>query len=232
LSLVDFGAGYVAALALLAGLHAARRDGVGMDCDTSLFDTALAMLSYPATWHLTAGYVPTRTARSAHPSLVPFQNFPTGDGWIVVACPKEKFWVRLVEALGRPELARDPRFDTYEARHRNHAELERIIDALLATRTAAEWIEVLVAAGVPCAPVNDVAAAMDDPQTAARGMVIETDHPRWGSVRQVASPVKVGRPRDSHRRAPSLDEDRESILRDVLGWDEERIRSHPARTGE
>jgi crotonobetainyl-CoA:carnitine CoA-transferase CaiB-like acyl-CoA transferase len=228
-SLVDFSGGYVAALALLAGLHAARRDGVGMDCDVSLFDAALAMLSYPATWHLTAGHRPERTARSAHPSLVPFQNFPTADGWIVVACPKEKFWVRLVDALGQPDLADDPRFASYDARRRNHAELQDILDSLLTTRTTGEWIDLLVDAGVPCAPVNDVAAALDEPQTLARGMVVETEHPRWGTVRHVASPVKVGEPRDAHRRAPSLDEDREAILRDVLGWSDERIRADRAR---
>ncbi len=85
LSLVDYSGGFVAAIALLIGLHAARRDGVGMDCDVSLFDTAMNLLSYPATWHMTAGFEPHRTARSAHPSVVPFQNFPTADGWIVVA---------------------------------------------------------------------------------------------------------------------------------------------------
>jgi crotonobetainyl-CoA:carnitine CoA-transferase CaiB-like acyl-CoA transferase len=218
LSLVDFGAGFVAAFALLAGLHAARRDGTGMDCDVSLFDTAISLLSYPATWHLTAGYEPTRTARSAHPSLVPFQNFPTADGWIVVACPKEKFWHRLVAVLGRPDLSDDPRFRTYVDRREHHGDLERILDGLLAARTTAEWIELLAGAGVPCAPVNDVAGAMADPQTAARGMVVETDHPVWGTVRHVASPVNVGSARTEHRRAPERDADREAILRDVLGY--------------
>jgi crotonobetainyl-CoA:carnitine CoA-transferase CaiB-like acyl-CoA transferase len=89
LSLVDFSGGFVAIIALLVGLHAARRDGMGMDCDVSLFDTAIHLLSYPATWHLTAGFTPQRTTHSAHPSLVPFQNFQTADGWIVVYAPKQ-----------------------------------------------------------------------------------------------------------------------------------------------
>jgi crotonobetainyl-CoA:carnitine CoA-transferase CaiB-like acyl-CoA transferase len=225
-SLVDFSAGYVAALALLAGLHAARRDGVGMDCDVSLFDTAISMLNYPATWHMAGGYEPVRTRRSAHPSLVPFQNFPTGDGWIVIACPKEKFWHRLVDVLGRPELATDPRFATYDDRRAHHAELEQIIDDVLSARTTSEWIELLVDAGVPCAPVNDVAHAMSDPQTVARAMVVETEHPIWGTVRQVGSPVRVGEPRAEHRRAPALDEDREAILHDVLSYTDEQIERH------
>src|SRR6202012_5796072 len=90
LSLVDYSGGYVAALALMSGIHAARRDGVGMDCDTSLFDVAMGMLTYVATWNLTAGLVPQRMAHSAHPSIVPFGAFRTADGWIVIVCAKEK----------------------------------------------------------------------------------------------------------------------------------------------
>jgi crotonobetainyl-CoA:carnitine CoA-transferase CaiB-like acyl-CoA transferase len=196
-----------------------------MDCDVSLFDTAIAMLNYPATWHLAGDFEPARTPRSAHPSLVPFQNFPTGDGWIVIACAKEKFWLRLVDVLGRPDLATDPRFVTYADRRANHGELEAIIDDLLSTATAIEWIDRLVDAGVPCAPVNDVGQALRDPQTVAREMVVDTEHPVWGTVRQIGSPVRVGEPRRDHRRAPALDEDRVAILRDVLGYTDEQIKA-------
>ena len=95
LSLVDYSGGYVAAISLLTALHAARRDGVGADCDLSLYDTAVSLLNYPATWYLNRGWVPQRTRNSAHPSLVPFQNFEAEDGWMVVGCAKEKFWRRL-----------------------------------------------------------------------------------------------------------------------------------------
>jgi crotonobetainyl-CoA:carnitine CoA-transferase CaiB-like acyl-CoA transferase len=229
LSLVDFSGGFVAALALLAGLHAARRDGIGLDCDVSLFDTAISLLNYPATWHLTEGFDPVRTTRSAHPSLVPFQNFPTADGWIVVACPKEKFWRRLVEVVGRSDLADDPRFATSANRRVNRSVLEPLLDQRFLTRPAADWIELLSEAGVPCAPVNDVAQALADPQTDARRMVVETTHPRWGIVRQVASPVKVGEVPTSYRRAPTRDEDREDILRNLLGYREGRVL--PAHSG-
>ncbi len=90
--MVDYSGGFVAALSLLAGVHAARRDGVGMDCDVSLYDTAVTMLTYPATWHLNAGFEPVRTRHSAHPSLVPFQAFEAQDAWMIVGCAKEKFW--------------------------------------------------------------------------------------------------------------------------------------------
>ena len=105
LSLVDLAGGYVSAIAVLAGVHRARRDGVGCDCDVSLFETALSELMYIGTWAASRGYLPPRRAWSAHPSIVPFQSFPTADGWIAVACAKQKFWVALCEAIGRPELA-------------------------------------------------------------------------------------------------------------------------------
>src|SRR5262245_1096666 len=105
LSLVDLSGGYVAAIAVLAGLWRARRDGVGCDCDISLFETALAELAYVGTWVASRDFSPVRQRNSAHLSIVPFQNFQTADGWIVVACPKEKFWRGLCEALGRADLA-------------------------------------------------------------------------------------------------------------------------------
>ena len=223
LSMVDLSGGLAAAIALLAGLHAARRDGVGMDCDVSLFDTALSALSYPATWYLTKGLVTERLSRSAHPSVVPFQNLPTRDGWIVVACPKEKFFVRLVDALGRPELAVDPRFCDFAARREHRHELVAILDAELARETTATWVERLTAAGVPCGPVSDIAGAFADPQAEARHAVVETDHPTLGTVRQVASPVRVGPPPPEHRRGPRRGEDNAEILAGIIGYDTARI---------
>src|SRR5690606_9789349 len=223
LSLVDYCGGLVAAIALLAGVHAARRDGVGTDCDVSLFDTAISMLTYPATWHRTAGYQPVRTRHSAHPSLVPFQNFRAADGWLVIGCAKEKFWQRLAEAVGRPDLASDPRFATFADRQRNSDVLLPILEELFRSRTVADWLAVLQPAGVPCGPVNTVAQALADPHTAARGMVVTTDHPRYGQVRQVASPVRVGADPPTHRRAPRLGEDQSYVLHEMLGYDDDRV---------
>ena len=223
LSLVDYSGGLVAALSLLAAVHAARRDGAGCDCDVSLFDTAVGLINYPATWALTAGFVPQRMRHSAHPSLVPFQNFETADGWIVVACPKEKFWQRLTVALERPGLAADERFASFAARRRNAAALLEILDGCFAERTSAQWLELLARAGVPSGPVNTVEEALAHPQTAARELVVETEHPRFGTVKQVASPVRVGDRRAVHRRAPALGEDTEAVLGGVLDYDDERI---------
>ncbi len=149
LSLVDLSAGYVSTIAVLAGLWRARRDGVGCDCDISLFETALHELVYVGTWAATKGYVPPRRSNSAHPSIVPFQNFATADGWIVVACPKPKFWERFCEAIERPELAADERFADFAARDRNRDELAPLLEQPLVARTSAEWLAIFAAAGAP-----------------------------------------------------------------------------------
>lgn len=223
LSLVDFSGGLVAAGSILAGIISARRDGVGMDCDLSLYDTAIGMLSYVATWHMSAGYEPTRTRNSAHPSLVPFQAFQASDGWFVVGCAKEKFWVRLAEAIGRPELATDPRFDSFAHRFENSAELLAILDEVFTTRTVVEWVDLLRAATVPCGAVQSVEEALTDPHTIERGLIVETTTPDLGDVRSVASAFRVGRRDEPHRRAPLLDEDRDQILTDILGYAPDRI---------
>ncbi len=223
LSLVDLSAGYVAAIALLSGLWRARRDGVGCDCDVSLFETALAELMYVGTWAATAGYEPVRVPDSGHPSVVPFQNFETADGWIVVACPKPKFWEALCDAIGHPELVADERFADFALRDRNRDELLPLLREAFRSRTSVEWLEALGAAGVPSSAVNDVAGALADPQTVARGDLVEHEHPRFGTVRTVASPLRVADGERPVRRAPFRGEHTAAVLADVCGYDAERI---------
>jgi crotonobetainyl-CoA:carnitine CoA-transferase CaiB-like acyl-CoA transferase len=223
LSLVDYCGGLVAAMSLLAGVHVARRDGVGGDCDTSLFDTAIAMLSYPATWHLSRGHQTTRRTRSEHPSVVPFGAFPTADGWLMLACVKTKFFVRLVEVIGAPELATDPRFETLDGRRDNHDELIPLLDAALLRRTTAHWVPLLEAAGVPCGPVNTLEEALDEPLVHEREMIVETPHERFGSVRHVRTAGRGWWPAPEPRRAPELGEHRDELLSELLGCDAAEI---------
>jgi len=223
LSLVDYSGGYVAALALMCGIHAARRDGVGMDCDTSLFDVAMGMLTYVGTWNLSAGLVPQRMAHSSHPSIVPFGAFETQDGWIVVVCAKQKFFERLCEVLERPDLAADERFSSAAGRYASRLDLLAILDGILRSQPSKYWLERLRKAGVPCGPVNTVEEAFADPQTAARDLIVETEHPYFGSVRHVASPVRVGDDRLPERRAPQRNEHAADILENNLGYDAGRV---------
>jgi crotonobetainyl-CoA:carnitine CoA-transferase CaiB-like acyl-CoA transferase len=223
LSLVDYCGGLVAAMSMLAGIHAARRDGTGGDCDLSLFDTAMSMLSYPATWYLTRGHQTTRQTRSAHPSVVPFGAFPTADGWLMIACAKPKFFARLADAIGRADLAADPRFATLAGRQRNRDELIPLLDAALRTRPTAEWVDRLSAAGIPCGPVNSLAEAMDEQQTRDRDLIISTGHPEFGEVRHVRTAGRGWWPAPDPVRAPELGEHRDAILAGLLGLDDAEI---------
>jgi crotonobetainyl-CoA:carnitine CoA-transferase CaiB-like acyl-CoA transferase len=224
LSLVDFCAGYVAALATLAGVWQARRDGRGCDADLSLFETALAQLTYIGVWAASQGFEPRRMPNSAHQTMVPFQAFPTADGWIMVACPKQLLWERFCDAIGRPELTRDPRFADFAARDRNRDTLVPLLTEALSAQTTAHWLEQLEAHRVPSAPVNDVRAALDDPQAAARGDVVTYEHPVLGPVSGPASPLRLDGGVPAAARGPLLGEHTHDVLREVCGYDEAQLR--------
>lgn len=221
LSMVDYSGGFVAAISLLAGVHAARRDGKGMDCDVSLYDTAMSLLTYPATWHLNAGFQPTRTRHSAHPSLVPFQAFQAKDGWMVVGCAKEKFWQRLAIVVGHPEWGEaDSPYGSFSGRQQSSPELLAKLEEIFLDRTVAEWLEELYAASIPCGPINDVPAALREEHTRARDLIVTTEHPRFGTVEQLASPVRVGSEPPTYRRAPLRNEDLSYVAEEILNLDE------------
>ena len=222
LSMVDYSGGFIAAISLLSGIHAARRDGVGMDCDVSLYDTAVAMLTYPGIWALNTDFVPQRTRHSAHPSLVPFQVFQTKDAWIVVGCAKEKFWQRLAPVLGHPEWATDEKYATFAARERNKEELLAQLEDIFLTRTASEWLAELYPAGIPCGPINSVREALVEEHTQARGLIVDVEHPRWGTVKHPRTAVNVGPAATEHRRAPQRNEDFDYVMQ-LLDYEPDQI---------
>ena len=216
-SVIDFAGGYAAMVGLMVGLFDAQRTGVGRDIDIALLDTAVSMLSYFAIWTLNRDWIAERTRQSAHQTLVPAQNFPTRDGWIVIFCNKDKFWRDLVETLDVPELAEDDRFRTFADRFTNRDVLVSLLHARFTTRTTADWLDRL-RGRVPCAPVNDVRQALADPQVLARDMIVEVEHPEFGTLREVRSPVRTEGEIRRPRRAPRLGEHTDPILRDVLGY--------------
>lgn len=223
LSLVDFSAGYLATVAILGGVWQARRDGVGCDADLSLFETALGLLTYMATWSASRDWEPRRMRNSSHQTLVPFQGFEAADGWLVVACPKEPLWRALCDVLEETALADDERFAGLAARDANRDVLLPRLEAAFARRPVAEWIERLTERGVPCAPVNGVAEALADPQAHAREAVVTYDHPVLGEVRTVATPLRFSTSESPLDRGPFLGEHTSPVLADVCGYSEHRI---------
>lgn len=221
LSIVDMMAGVYAALALLGGIIAARATGEGRDVDVSLFDTALSNLNYLAAWFLNEGHAQGREPRSAHPSLTPSQLYRTADGWIFIMCNKQKFWPVLCAKLGRAELAQDVRFATFRDRLENRAELTRLLDGLLMTRSTDAWL-VHFAGEVPAAPVLGIARALTSPFVQREDRVWSYPHPRRDDFRMVAPAFRVPGEAMPRRAAPALGADTEAVLREI-GYDAARI---------
>jgi crotonobetainyl-CoA:carnitine CoA-transferase CaiB-like acyl-CoA transferase len=221
LSMVDLATGVTAALALLAGVLAARATGRGRDLDASLFDTALHHLNYPATWYLNAGAVTGREPRSAHPSLVPSQLYTTRDGWIFVMCNKAKFWSALAGLLGHPEWHDDPRLKDFDARRANRALVQELLDRAFARETTAHWLERL-SGKVPVAPVCDVAQALESAYVAGRGNLAEYTRADGPAVRMVENPIRTPGVTLPHRAGPALGEHTDSALA-AVGYPPERI---------
>ena len=221
LSVADYSAGVMAALGLMIALFNARRTGRGCDVDTSLYDVALGMLTYPATWYLSAGIESQRSPMSAHPSVVPFQFFATADGYIAIACPKEKFFRALAAAIDLPELLEDARFGSFAARAEHRDALLERLEARLRLQTTEAWLERLTGQ-VPCAPVRSLADALDPTELTARNLLASYPHETLGTVREVATPFKVGAFEPNYRAGPRLGADNEEILHG-LGYDADEI---------
>ena len=221
LPMADYAAGLVAACGLLAGIVDARRTGRGRDLDTSLLDTALAMLGYQATWQLSAGIETRRLPLSAHPSIVPFQFFATADGYIAVACAKEKFFQALSQVIEMPELAHDPRFATFAARHEQRSDLVQLLSQRFGERTTAEWLDRL-RGQVPCAPVRELSGALEVEGLQGRGMLASYEHPRLGTVSSVGLPLRVSGYTPRYRASPALGADAADLVADV-GYDEAAV---------
>src|SRR4029077_9818404 len=157
-SIIDQTTGLTAAVGLLSAIIQARTTGKGCDVDTCLIDVALHQLGYVATWYLNEGHVSTRQPRSAHYSVAPVQTFPTSDGWLFIMCMTEKFWSEVLNAIGKPELASDPRFANAALRQANREALTGIIDAELRRQSTSYWLDKLNGV-LPVAPVLDLAQA-------------------------------------------------------------------------
>lgn len=212
-SVGDITAGLFGVAGILSAVIERQRSGKGMMVDVAMLDCQVAILENAIARYTAQGEVPGPLG-ARHPSITPFESFAVADGHIIVAAGNDALFVKLCGAIGRPDLAADPRFATNTARTDNHGALAAELSAVLATRGRDDWLRILEDAGVPCGPINNVAQVLADPHVAARNMVIETDHPVAGRVRMAGNPIKLSRYDDPPTRdpAPELDADRAAVL--------------------
>jgi crotonobetainyl-CoA:carnitine CoA-transferase CaiB-like acyl-CoA transferase len=167
--------------------------------------------------------VPKRMG-NAHPNIVPYQDFPTADGYMIIAIGNDSQFASFCNALGKPEWGRDERFATNPQRVKNRKELIALIRGMTVIRTTSEWIAVMEEAGVPCGPINSLDKVFDDPQVQARGMRIEMPHPLAGEVPLVANPIRMSEsPVQYHRPPPMLGEHTEEVLGGWLDMSESEL---------
>jgi len=189
-SIIDQTTGLTAAVGLLSAIIQARSTGKGCDVDTCLLDVALHQLGYVATWYLNEGHTSIRQPRSAHYSVAPVQTFPTSDGWLFIMCMTDRFWGELLNAIGRTDLASDPRFATQALRQANREALTALIDAELKRQSNAYWLKKLNGV-LPVAPVLDLAEALDSPFLQSTEMIQTVAHPAKPAMRVLANPIKI-----------------------------------------
>ena len=222
-ALTDILTGLYAANAILAALAWRDRSGEGQYIDLALLDVQVACLANQAANYLATGRSPARLG-NAHPNIVPYQDFPTADGYMILAIGNDGQFARFCAEAGRPELAGDPRFATNAERVRHRATLIPLLKQLTVLRSTAEWIAALESLAVPCGPINTLADVFADPQVHARGLKVTIPHPVAGTVPLVANPMKLSAtPPDYRLPPPMLGEHTNEILATTLGLQDAEI---------
>jgi crotonobetainyl-CoA:carnitine CoA-transferase CaiB-like acyl-CoA transferase len=203
-AVLDVVTGLYAAIGILSALHERSRTGRGRHVSVALFDASVATLVNQAANHLIGGLVPEPMG-SEHPNIVPYQVFQASDRPFILAAGNDRLFGRTCEVLGAPGLADDVRFATNDARVAHRTELLPTLAALFAERPAAEWLDALEAADVPCAPIRGLDEVFSSPEGAA--LIRDVADPDRGPLRLVASPIRFdGRPAPTPRRPPRLGE--------------------------
>ncbi len=218
----DITAGILGALGVAAAYARRLQTGRGQQVDTSLFEAGIVHTYWQSAMCFATGEPPGPMG-SAHPLNAPYEAFETADGWITVGAANQANWERLVEVLGEPELAADPRFQDNRARMAHRMELAARLAEQFRTRNSAAWLAALDAAGVPAGPVRSIAEMQADPQALARGMVTEVAHSRLGRVRTLGAPVQFSEtPGTLRRGAPLYGEHSRGVLSEH-GWSAQEI---------
>ena len=211
-ALTDILTGLYATIAIQAALAHREKSGLGQHIDLALLDVQVACLANQAMNYLVSGQAPRRMG-NGHPNIVPYQDFPTADGDMILAIGNDGQFARFCDIAGHAEWSGDPRFATNAARVRNRNELIPLLRQATVMKTTAGWISLLEDAAVPCGPINDLAAVFADPQVLHRGLRVDLPHAAGGTAPQVANPIRFSATPIGYRHAPPLlGQDTEAIL--------------------
>lgn len=220
----DVCAGMYAVMAILAALYERSKSGLGQEIDISMLDVQVAMLCYQGVYHLLSGYVPGAQGRG-HVSIPTYRAFETMDGQeLVIAANTEAMWAGLCRVLNLEHLIDDPRFKTLGDRLKNKLELWPLLEGAFKQKNRDEWLNKLLVAGIPSAPINTVKQALADPQVLEREMVINVNHSLGGKVKLLGNPIKFSRtPANIFKSPPVKGEHTDEILREYLGYDSKTL---------
>lgn len=222
-AIIDLVAGLMLGKAITAALFAREKIGVGQRIDTSLLEAEVASLINVGSNYLIGGKIPARWG-NAHPNIVPYQNFKTADGYLVIGVASEVIWKRFCQAIGRMELAEDPRFANNSTRVENRVELISVLAEVFLGRSNEIWLKLLNDAEVPCAPVQTIDRVFQARQVLHRDMLVEIEHPTAGKVPMAGIPVKFSvTPASVRLPPPLLGQHTDEVLKTWLGMTDEAI---------
>jgi formyl-CoA transferase/CoA:oxalate CoA-transferase len=217
-AIVDIVSGMFAAQGVLAALVARGRTGEGQVVDIGMFDATTALLTYQAGNYFTTGEAPGRLG-NRHPTIAPYETFATMDGDLALAVGNDALWQTFCRVAELPDLAADSRFETNALRLANYDALKSRLATVFATKPRAVWASLLLEAGVPCGAVRSLDEVFQDPQTAAREMMLSVPHATLGAVRVTGVPVKLsGTPGSVRTGPPTLGQHTAAVLTE-LGYD-------------
>jgi CoA:oxalate CoA-transferase len=222
-SIGDLTAALYGVIAILGALRGREQTGRGQHLDIALLDCQVALLEDALSRYSVLGTVPGPLG-SRHPSITPFQQFRSSDGFFVVAVGNEELWKQFCQAIELPNLRSDARFVSNAQRTSNHAELEQLLQDHFLLRPRRHWLDRLEAAKVPCAPISDLSEVSRNPHLHARNMILKADHPTFDGLIVPGSPLKtVGDDEIPDTRAPALGADTDEVLGSLLKIGQERL---------
>jgi crotonobetainyl-CoA:carnitine CoA-transferase CaiB-like acyl-CoA transferase len=222
-ALTDVLTGLYSVISVLAALNHRHLTAQGQHVDLALLDVQVTSLANQNMNYLTSGVPPVRMG-NAHPNIVPYQDFPTVDGAMIIAVGNDGQFAALCKVLGHPEWAKDERFATNTLRVKHRDTIIGLLSSVTATRPTTEWVKACEGVGVPCGPINDLKAVFDDPHVQARQLKIEMPHPTAGTMPLVGSPIRMSATPVEYRLPPPLlGQHTLAVLKEVLGLSRDEI---------